>query len=99
MAHERSVILRLVTIRNERGVTLLATIILLFFVSLFLFSIVLWHDSLYMNFNSLEVYYENRAENYMNRIIKENGTTISESLDLINTDANPLDDIEMIENF
>lgn len=72
MVRGRSVTLRLVAIRNERGVMLVATIILLFFVSLFLLSIVMWHDSLYRNFNSLEVYYENQAVNHMNRIMKEN---------------------------
>lgn len=53
--------LRLGKIRNERGAMLVPTIILLFFVSLFLFSIVLWHDSLYRNYDSLETYYENEA--------------------------------------
>lgn len=64
-------ILQLDTIRNERGVTLVATIILLFFVSIFLFSIVMWHDSLYRNFNSLEIYYEKQTVDYMNRINEE----------------------------
>ena len=53
--------LRLGIIRNESGVMLVATIILLFFVSLFLFTIVLWHDSLYRNYDSLETYYENET--------------------------------------
>ena len=61
MALEGSGYLRLGIIRNESGAMLLATIILLFFVSLFLFSIVLWHDSLYRNYDSLETYYENEA--------------------------------------
>lgn len=77
----------------------MATIILLFFVSLFLFSIVLWHDSLYMNFNSLETYYENKAENYMNRIVKENGMVITESLDITNTDIYPPSHVDFMEEF
>ncbi|SUJ04337.1 Uncharacterised protein [Sporosarcina pasteurii] len=54
-------------IHNERGITFAATLILLFFVSLFLFSIVMWHDSLYSNLNSLEVYYEKRTIELMRR--------------------------------
>lgn len=61
MGLEGSEYLRLDIIRNESGAMLVATIILLFFVSLFLFSIVLWHDSLYRNYDSLETYYENEA--------------------------------------
>lgn len=61
MAQKRSGILRLGFIRNERGAMLAATIILLFFVSLFLFSIVMWHDSLYRQFDSLETYYEKKT--------------------------------------
>ena len=61
MALEGSGYLRLGIIRIESGAMLVATIILLFFVSLFLFSIVLWHDSLYRNYDSLETYYENEA--------------------------------------
>lgn len=61
MVLEGSGYLRLGIIRNESGAILLATIFLLFFVSLFLFSIVLWHDSLYRNYDSLETYYENEA--------------------------------------
>ncbi|MEK5038833.1 hypothetical protein [Sporosarcina sp. FSL K6-3457] len=34
-------------IQNERGAMLAAAIILLFFVSLFLFTLVSWHDSLH----------------------------------------------------
>lgn len=72
-------ILPLDIIQNERGVTLLATIILLFFVSLFLLSITLWHDSQYRNFNALETYYEQQAIDYMNRIIEETEHSIEES--------------------
>lgn len=73
-------ILRLVIIRNERGVTLVATIILLFFISLFLFSMLMWHDSLYRNFNALETYYENRAIDYMNMMIEEVDFSIEENI-------------------
>lgn len=61
MGQERREILKLDFIQNERGAMLAATIILLFFVSLFLFSIVMWHDSLYRQFDSLETYYEKRS--------------------------------------
>ena len=54
-------------IRNEQGALLAMTIILLIFVSLFLFSIVLWHDSLYRNYDSLETYYENESVEIMKR--------------------------------
>lgn len=65
MGQERSGILKLGFIRNERGAMLAATIILLFFVSLFLFSIVMWHDSLYRQYDSLETYYEKRSKEIM----------------------------------
>jgi hypothetical protein len=58
MGRGRSEILRLGSIQNEEGAVLVAAIILLFFVSTFLFSIVLWHDSIYRNYDSLEMYYE-----------------------------------------
>lgn len=61
MGHGRSEILRLGLLRNEGGSVLVIAIILLFFVSLFLFSIVLWHDSIYRNYDSLELYYENET--------------------------------------
>ena len=67
MGLEGSELLRLDLIRNEQGAILATTIILLFFVSLFLFSIVLWHDSLYRNYDSLETYYENEALEIMKR--------------------------------
>lgn len=66
MVPERSEILLSDLLINERGAMLAAAIILLFFVSLFLFSIVLWHDSVYRNFDSLEIYYENEAVKIMN---------------------------------
>lgn len=66
MGLEGSVHLPLDLIRNEQGALLATTIILLFFVSLFLFSIVLWHDSLYRNYDSLETYYENESMEIMN---------------------------------
>lgn len=61
MGQERREILKLEFIGNERGAMLAATIILLFFVSLFLFSIVMWHDNIYMQYASLEKYYEKRS--------------------------------------
>ena len=67
MGQERREILKLDFIQNERGAMLAATIILLFFVSLFLFSIVMWHDSLYRQFDSLETYYEKRSIEIMNQ--------------------------------
>lgn len=72
MVPKWSVILSLGIIQNERGATLIVTIILLFFISHFLFSIKLWHDSLYMNYNSLEVYYEKKVIQYLNNRIEEN---------------------------
>ena len=54
---------------NERGAMLAVAIILLFFVSLFLFSIVSWHDSLYRTYDSLETYYEKETV----KIIKQDG--------------------------
>lgn len=61
MGHERSEILQSGLIQNEGGAVLVAAIILLFFVSTFLFSIVLWHDSIYRNYDSLEIYYGNET--------------------------------------
>ncbi len=58
MGRGRSEILRLALIQNEEGAVLVTAIILLFFVSTFLFSIVLWHDSIYRHYDSLEMYYE-----------------------------------------
>ncbi|MCZ2260083.1 hypothetical protein [Sporosarcina sp. G11-34] len=55
------------SIRNEQGAMLVTAIILLFFVSLFLFSIVSWHDSMYRSFDSLETYYENETMKIMKR--------------------------------
>ncbi|MFJ7933742.1 hypothetical protein [Sporosarcina sp. NPDC096371] len=55
------------TIQNERGAMLVAAIILLFFVSLFLFTLVSWHDSLQRSYDSLETYYENETKKTMNR--------------------------------
>ena len=49
------------SIRNEHGAMLAAAIILLFFVSLFLFTLVSWHDSLQRTYDSLETYYENET--------------------------------------
>ncbi|MEK4403130.1 hypothetical protein MKZ26_01645 [Sporosarcina sp. FSL K6-6792] len=54
-------------IRNEHGAMLAAAIILLFFVSLFLFSLVSWHDSIQRSYDSLETYYENETVRTMKR--------------------------------
>ncbi|MFC5590994.1 hypothetical protein ACFPRA_19120 [Sporosarcina soli] len=56
-------------IRCEQGVMLIAAIILLFFVSLFLFTLVSWHDSLQRTYDSLATYYENETA----RIMKQDG--------------------------
>jgi hypothetical protein len=55
------------SIRNEDGAMLAAAIILLFFVSLFLFTLVSWHDSLQRNYDSLETYYEKETVRIMKR--------------------------------
>lgn len=55
-------------LRNERGGMFVFAIVLLFFVSLFLFSLVSWHDRLYGIYDSLEIYYERAAVNYMKRM-------------------------------
>lgn len=62
-----SVILSLGVIYNERGATLIVTIILLFFVSQFILSITMWHDNLYTSYRSLEVYYEQQAIDYLQK--------------------------------
>ncbi|MER2088764.1 MAG: hypothetical protein ABS920_03435 [Sporosarcina sp.] len=55
------------SIRNEDGALLASAIILLFFVSLFLFSLVSWHDSVQRTYDSLETYYENETVRTMKR--------------------------------
>ncbi|WP_342505180.1 hypothetical protein [Sporosarcina sp. FSL K6-2383] len=55
------------SIHNERGVILAAAIVLLFFVSTFLFTLVSWHDSIQRNYDSLEMFYENETKKIMNR--------------------------------
>ena len=47
--------------RDERGVMLLMALTLLFFVSLFLFTFVSWHSSLYGTYDSLGTIYEEAA--------------------------------------
>ncbi|MFS0575198.1 hypothetical protein AB1K83_06175 [Sporosarcina sp. 179-K 3D1 HS] len=47
--------------RNERGAMLAAAIVLLFFVSLFLFTLVSWHDSLNRTYDSVATYYKNET--------------------------------------
>ncbi|MFC5603539.1 hypothetical protein [Sporosarcina koreensis] len=51
--------------RNEQGAILAASLILLFFVSLFLFTIVSWHSNLYRTFDSIEIYYEKETTKLM----------------------------------
>lgn len=46
---------------NDKGFMLLNAILLLFFVTLFLFSIVSWHDRLYRGYDSFETYYMQQA--------------------------------------
>lgn len=53
--------LRLVLVKDERGVVLVMALALLFFVSLFLFTFVSWHDSLYGTYDSLGTVYEKAA--------------------------------------
>ncbi|WP_203246924.1 hypothetical protein [Sporosarcina beigongshangi] len=55
------------TIQNERGALLAAAIVLLFFVSTFLFTLVSWHDSIQRNYDSLEIFYENETKKTMSR--------------------------------
>ncbi|WP_252502957.1 hypothetical protein [Sporosarcina sp. Marseille-Q4943] len=51
--------------RNEEGTILAASLILLFVVSLFLFTIVSWHSNLYRTFDSIEIYYEKETTKLM----------------------------------
>ncbi|KXH87451.1 hypothetical protein AU377_02445 [Sporosarcina sp. HYO08] len=55
------------SLRNEQGVMLVAAILLLFFVSLFLFTIVSWHDKIYKTYDAIELYYMNEAIQNMKR--------------------------------
>jgi hypothetical protein len=57
--------LRLGFVRNEEGTILAASIILLFLVSLFLFTIVSWHTNLYRTFDSIEIHYEKETSKLM----------------------------------
>ncbi|PIC65311.1 hypothetical protein CSV79_01430 [Sporosarcina sp. P13] len=52
---------------NEKGGSFIFAIVLLFFVSLFLFSLVSWHDRLYGIYDSLETYYTQQAVKLMKR--------------------------------
>lgn len=54
-------VLLLDLLKNEHGVVLMMAIALLFFVSLFLFTFVSWHDSLYGTYDSLGKFYEKAA--------------------------------------
>lgn len=76
--------------RNERGATLIATIILLFFISHFLLSVQLWHYSIYMNYSSLEVYYEKKVLQYLTNSIEKQEIQI-QAPDLNETVESPLD--------
>lgn len=73
MVQERREILRLAIVQNERGSLFFLALILLFFTSLFLFSIVLWHDSVYMQYDSQELYYWEEAKKTMMRHSEELG--------------------------
>lgn len=53
--------LLLVWLNDERGVMLVMALALLFFVSLFLFTFVSWHSSLYGTYDSLGTIYEKAA--------------------------------------
>ena len=53
--------LRLDCLSDERGITLVMALALLFFVSLFLFTFVSWHSSLYGTYDSLGTIYEEAA--------------------------------------
>lgn len=75
MERERSGILRLDYIQNERGAMLAVTIIFLFFVSFFLFTLVSCHNVLYRTYDSLETYYENETKEIM-RLDNENTLSI-----------------------
>lgn len=55
-------------IRNENGSLFAAALILLFFVSLFLFTLVSWHSNLYKTYDSLEQYYEKELIKTLNRV-------------------------------
>ncbi|MBD7906810.1 hypothetical protein [Sporosarcina gallistercoris] len=48
-------------VKDERGVALVMALALLFFVSLFLFTFVSWHSSLYGSYDSLGTIYEKAA--------------------------------------
>ncbi|WP_339250527.1 hypothetical protein NSQ43_12100 [Sporosarcina sp. FSL W8-0480] len=52
-------------IQNEEGIILIAALILLFIVSLFLFTLVSWHSNLYRTFDSIETYYEKETKKIM----------------------------------
>lgn len=60
---------QLAIVRNEHGAILAASLILLFLVSLFLFTIVSWHTNLYRTFDSIEVYYEKETT----KLIRQGG--------------------------
>lgn len=75
-----SVILSLAPIYNERGATLIVTIILLFFVSQFILSIKMWHDNLYTSYSSLEVYYERQAVEYLQKKVITHELPIEEMM-------------------
>lgn len=63
-------------VKNERGTVLAASIILLFVVSLFLFTLVSWHSNLYRTFDSIETYYENQTT----KIMRQGGYYYEESI-------------------
>ena len=57
------------SIRNdEEGSAFAGAILLLFFVSLFLFTLVSCHSNLYKTYDSLEIYYEKELIKTLNRM-------------------------------
>lgn len=66
----------MVFVRNEQGTVLAASLILLFIVSLFLFTLVSWHSNLYRTFDSIETYYEKQTT----KIMRQGGYNYEESI-------------------
>ncbi|MCG7345147.1 hypothetical protein MHZ92_13455 [Sporosarcina sp. ACRSL] len=62
--------------KNEKGALLAASLVLLFIVSLFLFTVVSWHSNLYRTFDSFESYYKNETT----KLMRQGGIDNEESL-------------------
>lgn len=56
-------------LRNEEGVTLIATIILLLFIGTFILSIISSYQQSYANYHQLQLYYEAQA----NMLLEQSG--------------------------